>query len=84
MSSQYRVLIVEDEPLMRDYLTENLSRLHPSFVVADAAHDGISALALFEKSSYDLVITDLRMPGMDGLSSSSASAASARRCRSSY
>ena len=67
MSSQYRVLIVEDEPLMRDYLTENLSRLHPSFVVADAAHDGISALALFEKSSYDLVITDLRMPGMDGL-----------------
>ena len=67
MSSQYRVLIVEDEPLMRDYLTGALSGLHPAFVVADAAHDGISALALFENSSYDLVITDLRMPGRDGL-----------------
>ena len=67
MTNPYRVLIVEDEPLMRHYLIENLSRLHPSFAIADAAHDGIAALALFEKNHYDLVITDLRMPGMDGL-----------------
>ena len=67
MHSPYRVLIVEDEPLMRDYLIGNLTRLHPSFSVADAAHDGVAALALFEQNRYDLVITDLRMPGMDGL-----------------
>lgn len=67
MTSQYRVLIVEDEPLMRKYLISSLSRLHPAFTVADAAHDGVAALALFETVSYDLVITDLRMPGMDGL-----------------
>ena len=67
MSSQYRVLIAEDEPLMRDYLITNISRLHPAFLAADAAHDGVAALALFETNSYDLVITDLRMPGMDGL-----------------
>lgn len=67
MPSQYRVLIVEDEPLMREYLIANFSRLHPAFCVADAAHDGLAALALFETNSYDLVMTDLRMPGMDGL-----------------
>ncbi|MEA4914702.1 MAG: response regulator [Christensenella sp.] len=67
MSNSYRVLVVEDEPLMREYLIASLPRLHPAFVVAGAAHDGLAALALFEKSSYDLMITDLRMPGMDGL-----------------
>lgn len=67
MAGPYRVLIVEDEPLMREYLIASLQRLNPSFVAADAAHDGLAALALFESNSYDLMITDLRMPGMDGL-----------------
>ena len=67
MASPYRVLIVEDEPLMREYLVASLPRLHAAFAAVDAAHDGIAALALFETSSYDLMITDLRMPGMDGL-----------------
>jgi len=67
MPNQYRVLIVEDEPLMREYLASSLPRLHPAFVAADAAHDGLAALALFECERYDLMITDLRMPGMDGL-----------------
>lgn len=67
MSNQYRVLIVEDEPLMREYLIASLPRLNASFVAAGSAHDGVAALALFEENSYDLMITDLRMPGMDGL-----------------
>jgi len=67
MASPYRVLIVEDEPLMREYLVASLPRLHAAFAAADAAHDGLAALALFETNSYDLMITDLRMPGMDGL-----------------
>lgn len=67
MPNQYRVLIVEDEPLMRAYLVSNLSRLHPCFIAVDAVHDGVAALALFDTNSYDLMITDLRMPGMDGL-----------------
>ena len=67
MANQYRVLIVEDEPLMREYLVASVPRLHASFAAADAAADGIAALALFESNSYDLMITDLRMPGMDGL-----------------
>lgn len=67
MSNSYRVLVVEDEPLMRDYLIGTIPLLHPCFAVVDAAHDGVAALALFEQNRYDLVITDLRMPGMDGL-----------------
>lgn len=67
MASVYRVLIVEDEPLMRDYLAENLSALHTAYSVADTARDGLAALALLEKNEYDLIITDIRMPGMDGL-----------------
>lgn len=67
MPTPYRVLIVEDEPLMREYLSANLPRLHPAFLAADAAHDGLAALALVESNRYDLMITDLRMPGMDGL-----------------
>ena len=67
MPNPYRVLIVEDEPLMREYLIACLPRLHPAFLAADAAHDGMAALTLLESSSYDLMITDLRMPGMDGL-----------------
>ncbi len=67
MSNPYRVLVVEDEPLMRDYLIGTVPLLHPCFAVADAAHDGVAALALFEENRYDLVITDLRMPCMDGL-----------------
>jgi len=53
---------------MREYLAENLNRLHPAFAVADAARDGLAALPLLEQNEYDLVITDIRMPGMDGLS----------------
>ena len=67
MSNSYRVLVVEDEPLMRDYLIGTIPLLHTCFAAVDAAHDGVAALALFEQNRYDLVITDLRMPGMDGL-----------------
>ena len=67
MSNSYRVLVAEDEPLMRDYLIGTIPLLHPCFAAVDAAHDGVAALALFEQNRYDLVITDLRMPGMDGL-----------------
>ena len=67
MTRVYRVLIVEDEPLMRQYLTENLSLLHAGFIVADTARDGNAALSLLEENEYDLIITDIRMPGMDGL-----------------
>lgn len=68
MDTVYRVLIVEDEPLMRDYLNSQIGLIHPAFRAASAAHDGLAALELLDGNSYDLVISDIRMPGMDGLS----------------
>ncbi|MCE5188413.1 MAG: response regulator [Eubacteriales bacterium] len=67
MSGTYHVLAVEDEPLMRQYLADNLPLIHPSFVVTDTARDGLAALSLLEANHYDLIITDIRMPGLDGL-----------------
>jgi len=59
-----RILIVDDEPLYRHGLFELLRR--PNLRV-DAAGDGDEALRLFRRGGYQLVISDLSMPGLDGL-----------------
>jgi DNA-binding NarL/FixJ family response regulator/AraC-like DNA-binding protein len=64
----YRALIVEDEPLMRQYLLDRLHDIHPMWQAAASAEDGLEAMSLLQKELFDLVITDIRMPGMDGLS----------------
>jgi excisionase family DNA binding protein len=60
-----RVLIVDDEPSVREMLEKTLRRLN---YVVETAEDGAAALARVRAGHYDLLITDLRMPGMDGLS----------------
>jgi len=64
---RYRALIAEDEPLMREYLRQNLSAIHPSFYAADCVRDGLDALRKLGENTYDLLITDIKMPGMDGI-----------------
>src|SRR5881296_1450684 len=59
-----KILIVDDEPLYRHGLFELLRR--PDLKV-DAAADGDEALRLFRRGGYQLVISDLSMPGLDGL-----------------
>jgi two-component system response regulator FlrC len=59
-----RVLIVDDEPLYRHGLFD---LLRGPGVKVDAAADGDEALRLFRRSGYDLVISDLSMPGLDGM-----------------
>ncbi len=59
-----KILIVDDEETMRQSLGEIL-RLEGYQV--DACPDGKSALAALEKDRYDLMLLDLKMPGMDGL-----------------
>lgn len=63
----FTTLIVEDEPLMRDYLMRNLTAIHSQWETAGCARDGVEALALLKEKRYDLVITDIKMPRMDGL-----------------
>jgi DNA-binding NtrC family response regulator len=59
-----KVLIVDDEPLYRHGLFELLRR--PGLKVEVAA-DGDEALRLFRRGGHRLVISDLSMPGLDGL-----------------
>ena len=59
-----RVLIVDDEKLMRDSLNEALMR---AGLKTDMAESGEHAREALEKNFYDLVICDIRMPGMSGI-----------------
>ena len=59
-----RILVVDDERVLR----ENLARfLRLQSYEVDTAKSAESALSRLESTSYGLVLTDLRMPGMDGL-----------------
>jgi signal transduction histidine kinase/CheY-like chemotaxis protein len=60
-----RVLIVEDEDVIRNLLQE-VVRSHFGCSV-DATADGNEGLALATRGGYDLIISDIRMPGISGL-----------------
>ncbi len=59
-----RVLVVDDDPLLTGWLVEALGADGHE---VDAAHDGHGALRRLESGTYDLILTDLRMPRMDGV-----------------
>lgn len=61
---QISILIVEDEENVLQSLYNIISRRYPKVYRANNAHN---ALAVFLKEDIDLVLTDIRMPGMDGL-----------------
>ena len=59
-----RVLVVDDEPSMRELMSKILALGNYD---VDTASDGSIALDRMRALSYDLLIADLKMPGMDGL-----------------
>ena len=61
-----KVLVVDDEKLARDRLRELVLELGDHEVVGEAMN-GTEALARTEESSPDVILMDIRMPGMDGL-----------------
>ena len=61
----FSILIVEDHPFQLMYL-QNLFRELGDFDL-ECAHDGVQALACLQRRNYDLVLTDLLMPRMDGV-----------------
>jgi DNA-binding response OmpR family regulator len=64
MPAPKRILVVDDEPSGAE--TIRLSLIIDRHQV-EVAEDGETALAMFDAGRHDLVITDFKMPGMDGL-----------------
>ena len=61
--SHLNVLYVEDENQVRDMTVQFLKKI---FINVDSAVDGQDGLDLFKEKKYDIVITDLKMPRMNG------------------
>lgn len=61
-----RILIVEDSPSMRSLLVAALDELSPPAKVVEV-ENGFEALRLLPRGAWDLIITDINMPDINGL-----------------
>ncbi|MER6512863.1 response regulator transcription factor [Nonomuraea sp. NPDC001636] len=66
MSDAIKLLVVDDHPVVRDGLSSMFAR-DPDFVVVGEASDGAEAVRLAEALAPDVILMDLRMAGMDGV-----------------
>ena len=62
-----RALIVEDEPLLRAELADQLAMLWPELAIVGQAENGIEAVAMLEALRPDIVFLDIQIPGLNGL-----------------
>ena len=69
ISSEMNLLLVEDDALIRTQIKKLLLKF---FYNVDEAEDGVVALALYKKREYDIVLTDITMPNMNGVDLSKA------------
>jgi len=61
---KYSVLVVDDDSLVNEFLVETLERAGYD---CQPAYSGEEALVRFSERTYDIVLSDLKMPGMNGL-----------------
>ena len=61
-----KLIIADDHPIVREGLKQIISE-SPYFVVADEAGNGAELLDKVRKEDFDVILLDLKMPGMDGL-----------------
>ena len=64
MSERPKVLVIDDEPGVRELISEALSL---SEITAVQAADGLEALSFLRRERFDLLILDINMPKLDGL-----------------
>ena len=64
MNSEYNILVVDDEPGMREFLEIMLSKEGYNVKVAS---NGGEAIEMLDKEEYDLAIVDIQMPGLNGI-----------------
>ncbi len=65
MSTTYNVLVVEDSPTMRQLIVFALKRIRGLKITE--ANDGVDGLKKISAEKFDLILTDINMPIMDGL-----------------
>lgn len=63
----YKILLVDDEEEIRKGIIKKIKWEELGFVVVGEAENGIEALDIIDKTMPDVVITDIRMPFMDGI-----------------
>jgi two-component system KDP operon response regulator KdpE len=64
MPHEQHILVVDDEPSIRDFIKRNLE-LRPYRITL--ASNGLEALSLFDEATFIMIILDIMMPKMDGL-----------------
>lgn len=62
--TRYDILLVDDEQDFREIMTKKLTKRN---LQCDSAPDGATALAMIKTKRYDVVLLDVKMPGMDGI-----------------
>jgi len=60
-----KILVVDDEPKIQEIIKRGLARLGEFSI--ETASDGLEAIEKIDKDVFDLILTDLKMPGMDGI-----------------
>ena len=66
--ADYRVIIVDDHPLFRDALKQILTAAFPGIAIDEAGTIDAVTAALTNDRDFDLVLLDLKMPGVQGFS----------------
>lgn len=64
-NSQYKILVVDSDKATRNNMLKTLQQL--DYQEVSAASDAPSAIALFQEQQFDLILTELYMPNMNGL-----------------
>ena len=64
---KYSIIVAEDEALLLENLVKKIETANVGFEVIGSAQTGIQAYELVEELNPDVLITDIRMPAMDGL-----------------
>ena len=63
----FSLLVVEDEDMIRNKILNNIDWKENGFSEIFCASDGLEALEIAKKNNIDIVITDIQMPGMNGI-----------------
>ncbi len=62
----WKIMLVEDESLLRKALKKTISE-NPDYDICHEAANGVSALEYLQNHKVDIIVSDIRMPSMDGL-----------------